>query len=135
MRDRQQGFSLIELLIAATILFMALAVAAESWSSFLLASEKSAKRVSLAPAVLALPAQIDERLKDERRDRFEEAGTLLGVTYEVKAVRLRAVGQTNVLGGGGPGDAPAPAAALWQVDVSLEQDGSAFSRRYLTLLP
>jgi prepilin-type N-terminal cleavage/methylation domain-containing protein len=135
MRDRQQGFSLIELLIAATILFMALAVATESWVSFLLASEKSAKRVSLAPAVLALPAQIDERLKDELRDRFEEAGTLLGVAYEVKAVRLRAVAQANVLGGGGPGDAPATAAALWQVDVSLEQDGTAFSRRYLTLLP
>lgn len=135
MRARQQGFSLIELLIAATILFMALAVATESWLSFLLASEKSAKRVSLAPAALALPAQVDEQLKDEPRDRYEDAGTLLGVAFEVKAVRLRSVSQVNVLGAGDASDAPAGEAALWQVEVRLEQDGSAFSRRYLTLLP
>jgi type II secretory pathway pseudopilin PulG len=132
---REGGFSLIELLVAATILFMALAVATESWLSFLLAAEKSGERVALAPAALALPSHVDERLKNAQRDRFEEAGTLLGVAYRVEARRLRSVSGQQAAGGSESDELPNTTASLWEVDVVLSKEGSAFSKRYLTLLP
>lgn len=82
---KRSGFTLVEVLIAATILFASLAVVSESYRASLLASDKASRVAeSLTPLPLIL-GHIQSRLLENPIDSVSGRGEVLGVSYEFEA--------------------------------------------------
>lgn len=86
---RSRGLTLVEVLIASTILFAALTVAAETYRTVLSSSQKAAVRVELLTPIPTIVLAIRQELRDNPRDRVEGAGEMLGVSFSFEAVTTR----------------------------------------------
>ena len=121
----QAGFTLVEVLIAATIMFTVLATAALSLRTALNASERASSTTELlAPLPWITPTIRDSLLENPAPERSGE-GTLFGVDYRYRAVMVRS-------------DPPPPRFdpdllefveypprfLLYDVELTLERDGA-----------
>jgi prepilin-type N-terminal cleavage/methylation domain-containing protein len=87
--NRARGFTLIEVLIAATILFMVLAVAGYSYQSSLLASRKAESLVALVTPLPMILETVRNDLREHPDAERSGQGTLLGVHYGFEAKTMR----------------------------------------------
>ena len=131
---RQCGFTLVEVLIAAVIMFMVLSTAALSLRTAAHASERAARTVELlAPLPWIVPVIREDLRNDPAAERSGE-GRLFGVDYRYRA---------NIVRLGAP---PArfdpdvadfvdygPRFALYDVELELERDGESTSFLYQEL--
>lgn len=86
---RQAGFTLLEVLIAATILFTVLAVATETYRNALLASSRAEGVVNLLTPLPLITASIRSQLRSNPVATLDGAAELLGVSYEWQATTAR----------------------------------------------
>ncbi len=86
---RVRGFTLIEVLIAAAILFTVLAVAAHAYRGALLASRKAEGFVRLVTPLPMIVASVRDELRREPDQRREGEAELLGVHYRFEATTAR----------------------------------------------
>lgn len=85
----QAGFTLLEVLIAATILFTVLAVATESYRNALLASARAEGLVTLLTPLPLITASIRSQLRSSPVEKLDGGAELLGVSYEWQATTAR----------------------------------------------
>ena len=81
----ERGFTLIEVLIAATILFTVLVVASESYRNALLASSKAQTVVEMLTPLPLVTASIRNQLRANPTERLQGEAELLGVQYRWQA--------------------------------------------------
>lgn len=86
---RQAGFTLLEVLIAATILFTVLAVATETYRSALLASGRAEGLVNLLTPLPLITSSIRNELRSNPVAQLEGGAALLGVDYQWQATTVR----------------------------------------------
>jgi prepilin-type N-terminal cleavage/methylation domain-containing protein len=86
---RQRGFTLLEVLIAATILFTALAVATETYRSNLLASSRAEALVTMLTPLPMITSSIRSQLRSNPVEKLDGGSELLGVRYEWEANTAR----------------------------------------------
>jgi prepilin-type N-terminal cleavage/methylation domain-containing protein len=87
--SRQRGFTLVEVLIAATILFTVIAVAAESYRAALLSSRRAEAVVAMLAPLPLVTAAVRSALRDDPAERREGAAEILGVQYRFEATTAR----------------------------------------------
>jgi hypothetical protein len=85
-----RGFTLLEVLIAASIFFASIVVIAESYRATLAAHKRSEAIVRMLTPVPLLMSRVENLLRENPKDLIEEEGTLLGVGYRLRASVLRA---------------------------------------------
>ena len=85
----QRGFTLIEVLIAATIMFVALAVAAETYRGALLASRRAETVVDMLTPLPLIAAAVASALRDDPAERRSGESEVLGVRYRFEATTAR----------------------------------------------
>lgn len=84
-----RGLTLVEVLIAATILFAALTIASESYRTALASSTRASTVVRILAPTPAIVSTIRQRLRDAPLERMQGGGEMLGVDYEFEAVSVR----------------------------------------------
>lgn len=84
-----RGFTLVEVLIAATILFMVIAAAAEGYRGALVASRKAESTVRLLAPLPLITSAIRDALRASVRESVAGGSELLGVRYEFEATTAR----------------------------------------------
>lgn len=89
MRSRERGFTLVEVLIAATILFIVIAAAADAYRSALLSSLRAESLVRLVTPLPLITSTVREALRADPRERRDGHGELLGVRYRWEAVTAK----------------------------------------------
>jgi prepilin-type N-terminal cleavage/methylation domain-containing protein len=87
--NRERGFTLIEVLIAATILFMVLATAGYSYQSSLLASRKAEGLIAILTPLPMILETVRNELRAHPDAESSGQGTLLGVHYGFEAKTVR----------------------------------------------
>ena len=85
----QRGFTLLEVLIAATILFTVLAVATETYRNSLLASSRAEGLVSMLTPLPLITSSIRSHLRSNPVEKLDGRSELLGVSYEWEATTIR----------------------------------------------
>ena len=122
-RAHQSGFSLIETLVAATIMFSVLVSAFLAFQASITASAKAETRIELLTSVPRVRVSVTEAIRGN--EELSGAGTLGGVSYEWKA---NAVTQGVALDLDAAGNTKSGFLErkfnLWRVAVRLEQDSS-----------
>jgi hypothetical protein len=88
-RDRHLGLTLIEVLIAATILFSTLVVLSESYRATLGADERATKLVELLTPVPMIVSSVRSELLANPNESHNGTGRLLGVDYRYEAKQVR----------------------------------------------
>ena len=86
---RQRGFTLLEVLIAATILFTVLAVATETYRNSLLASSRAQGLVTMLTPLPLITSAIRNQLRSNPVEKLDGRSELLGVGYEWEAITVR----------------------------------------------
>jgi prepilin-type N-terminal cleavage/methylation domain-containing protein len=87
--NRQRGFTLLEVLIAATILFTVLAVATETYRNALLASSRAQGLVAMLTPLPLITSAIRNQLRTNPLETGNGRSELLGVAYEWEATTVR----------------------------------------------
>ena len=87
--NRQRGFTLLEVLIAATILFTVLAVATETYRNSLLASGRAQGLVTMLTPLPLITSAIRNQLRSNPVEKLSGSSELLGVDYEWEAITVR----------------------------------------------
>ena len=131
---RQSGFTLVEVLIAAVIMFMVLATAALSLRTAAHASERAASTVELLTPLPWIVPVIREDLRNDPAAERSGEGRLFGVDYRFRANIVR-------LGAPPPRFDPdvadfvdyRPRFALYDVELELEREGESTSFLYQEL--
>jgi prepilin-type N-terminal cleavage/methylation domain-containing protein len=85
----ERGFTLVEVLIASTILFTVLAVASEAYRNALLASSKAQTLVEMLTPLPLMTSSIRNQLRTNPVERLQGEAELLGVQYRWEAVTAR----------------------------------------------
>ena len=135
MRGRKQrGFTLIEVLIAAVIMFTVLAVATMSLRSALHASERATRTTELLAPLSWITPTIRDNLRANPAPERSGEGIMFGVSYRFRATTVRF---------GAPPRRFDPDAAdfldyqprfrLYDVELELERDGETESFIYQEL--
>jgi Tfp pilus assembly protein PilV len=86
---RQAGFTLIEVLIAATLMFVVIAVATETYRGALLASRRAENVVGMLAPLPLIAAAVRSSLRDDPAERKRGASELMGVHYQFEATTAR----------------------------------------------
>jgi prepilin-type N-terminal cleavage/methylation domain-containing protein len=86
---RERGFTLLEVLIAATILFTVLAVATETYRNSLLASSRAEGMVKLLTPLPLVTSSIRSQLRSNPVETLSGGAELLGVNYSWQATTAR----------------------------------------------
>ena len=86
---RQRGFTLIEVLIAATILFVAIAVISETYRASMQASRRAESVTAMLAPLPLIVSAIRSTLRDDPAERREGESELLGVRYRFEASTAR----------------------------------------------
>lgn len=89
---KSRGLSLVEVLIAATILFAALAIFSDGYRSSLLAGQRAATAAELLTPMPVILGSIKADLFEKMTDELDGAGMVFGVsyTYSAKSVMFAA---------------------------------------------
>lgn len=87
--NRQRGFTLLEVLIAATILFTVMAVATETYRNSLLASSRAQGLVTMLTPLPLITSAIRNQLRSNPVEKLDGRSALLGVDYEWEATTVR----------------------------------------------
>ena len=87
--NRQRGFTLLEVLIAATILFTVLAVATETYRNSLRASSRAQGLVTMLTPLPLITSAIRNQLRSNPVEKLDGRSELLGVGYEWEAITVR----------------------------------------------
>jgi prepilin-type N-terminal cleavage/methylation domain-containing protein len=87
--NRQRGFTLLEVLIAATILFTVMAVATETYRNSLLASGRAQGLVTMLTPLPLITSAIRNQLRSNPVEKLSGSSELLGVGYEWEAITVR----------------------------------------------
>jgi len=87
--NRQRGFTLLEVLIAATILFTVMAVATETYRNSLLASGRAQGLVTMLTPLPLITSAIRNQLRSNPVEKLDGRAELLGVEYEWEATTVR----------------------------------------------
>jgi prepilin-type N-terminal cleavage/methylation domain-containing protein len=85
----QRGFTLVEVLIASTILFAVLGVASMSYRAALRASETAERTVAMLTPIPLITAAIRSELRSRPVETSAGRGEMLGVGYEWEATTSR----------------------------------------------
>ncbi len=121
---RVRGFTLVEVLVAAVIMFTVLATATLSLRTALHASERAARTAELLAPLPWITPTIREDLRANPAAERVGAGTMFGVEYRFRAVRVRAAAPPPRFD---PDAADfieyAPRFGLYDVDLELEREG------------
>lgn len=80
-----RAFTLVEVLIASTILFATITVISESYRASLMASEKATRTAQLLTPMPLIIGQIKNKLLQTPDERVQGRGSVLGVTFEFEA--------------------------------------------------
>lgn len=127
-RQRQRGFTLVEVLIAAVIMFTVLATATLSLRGAMTASERASRTTELLAPLPWITTTIRDNLREKVNDmatpEHSGEGVLFGVDYRFRAELVR-------LGAPPPRfDAVAadfieysPRFGLYDVELTLEREG------------
>lgn len=86
---RERGFTLLEVLIAATILFTVLAVATETYRNSLLASSRAEGIVALLTPLPLITSSIRSQLRSNPVEALTGGSEVLGVDYRWEAATVR----------------------------------------------
>jgi type II secretory pathway component PulJ len=89
LKANVRGLTLIEVLIAASILFAMLTVVSESYRASLMASSRADDTIQLLTPLPLITSAIRQRLNDSPSERVEGDGELLGVRYRFVADSLQ----------------------------------------------
>lgn len=124
--QNDSGFTLIEVMVAAVILFVALSFTAEIYSSSSLTSEKAIKVANRNQSIPIVIDTIKTQLRHKARNKTlnEHSGTVLvnGVSFEWQAKResydARALQLTDIT-------APSPQFSLFNITVQIHQEGNS----------
>jgi len=124
--QNDSGFTLIEVMIAAVILFVALSFTAEIYSSSSLTSEKAIEVANRNQSIPIVMDTIKTQLRHKARNKTlnEHSGTVLvnGVSFEWQAKResydARALQLTDIT-------APRPQFSLFNITVQINQEGNS----------
>jgi hypothetical protein len=87
--NRQAGFTLLEVLIAATVMFVVIAVAAETYRGALLASRRAENVVGMLAPLPLIVAAVRSSLRDDPVETKDGASELMGVRYRFEATTAR----------------------------------------------
>lgn len=82
---RQAGFTLIEVLISATILFTAITVISEGYRAAMLSSRRAETVAAMLTPVPLVVSAIRSALRDDPAERQEGASEIMGVKYRYEA--------------------------------------------------
>jgi len=82
---RQAGFTLIEVLIAATILFTAIAVISETYRTAMLSSRRADTVATMLTPVPLIVSAIRSTLRDDPAERRAGESEMMGVRYRYEA--------------------------------------------------
>lgn len=85
---KQIGMSLVEVLVASTILFIVLATVSDSYRTALSASRKATATAELLTPLPVIVATVKEQLFADFADRVVGEGVILGTTYRFSAKSL-----------------------------------------------
>lgn len=86
---RHSGFTLIEVMIAAVILFSVLSFASLAVKSARQSSESASETVTLYQPVPLIVDQIREVLQQQAAEQLQGAGAIFGVRYQWSAIRMQ----------------------------------------------
>ena len=89
MIRHRTGFTLVEVLIAAVILFATITVVAESYRTSLAASLRATITAELLTPLPLITTTIRNELRERPEERLNGEGELLGVRYRFEAVSVR----------------------------------------------
>jgi hypothetical protein len=122
--SRQAGLTLIEVLIAATLMFAVIAVATETYRGALLASRRAENVVGMLAPLPLITAAVRSSLRDDPAESKEGANELMGVRYKFKATTARfgSPPQQFSADAGGPTQYP-PRFRLYDVRLTLRYQG------------
>lgn len=138
IRQKQLGFTLIEVLIAAVIMFTVLATATLSFRSALTASERASRTTELLAPLPWITSTIRDRLRDRVLEsptpEYSGDGAIFGVDYQFDAELVRFAPPPPRF----DVDARefvkyAPRFGLYDVQLTLERDGETSSFIYQEL--
>jgi hypothetical protein len=85
MGNHSRGLTLIEVLIASTILFVAITVVSETYRASLAASDRSDRFIRLVTPMPLITSSIRDVLRTEVQPRVVGGGRILGVDYQFEA--------------------------------------------------
>lgn len=88
-RPRQRGFTLIEVLIASTILFASLVVISESYRASMASSRKADALARMLTPLPLIVSNIRNALRENPIEQQAGQGDMLGVHYEFQAKTVR----------------------------------------------
>lgn len=88
-RRRLGGFTLIEVLIAATILFASITVISESYRASLVASDKASRTAAMLTPMPLIVGHVKNRLLETPDERVWGNGEVLGVGFDFEATSVR----------------------------------------------
>lgn len=80
------GFTLVEVLIAATILFTALTVISEAYRASMASSRRAEVVVRLLSPLPFIVQSIGQRLRENPQERLEGRGEIFSVVYKFSAI-------------------------------------------------
>jgi prepilin-type N-terminal cleavage/methylation domain-containing protein len=89
MRVRSTGFTLVEVLIASVILFAAITIAADTYRTHLITTEKATATAKMLTPLPLIVGTIRNDLQQSPTESLEGRGELLGVRYDYRADTLQ----------------------------------------------
>jgi len=89
MIARSRGFTLVEVLIASVILFAAITIAADTYRTHLITTEKATATAKMLSPLPLIVGTIRNDLLQSPVESLQGGGELLGVRYEYRATTLR----------------------------------------------
>jgi prepilin-type N-terminal cleavage/methylation domain-containing protein len=85
----QAGFTLVEVLVAATILFFVIAAAADAYRTALASSARAEATVRMLVPLPLITASVREAIREKAGRPVQGRASLLGVAYEFDATSIR----------------------------------------------
>ena len=138
MTRDDQGFTLVEALIAATIFFASIAVVSEAYRASVAASRRAQALATMVSPLPLLVAQTAEHLRAApANERFVDHGVVMGVEFVVTAQAASSVAPAEKLDvESGARVRYAPRFKLFDVEIKLSVAGQhrTFKYRELTWL-
>ncbi len=124
--NKQQGFTLVEVLIAAVILFSALAIVADLYKASSFTANKVTNKANFYQAttnvISTIKADIHQRVQERKSPEFTGSFSSGGIDYEWQAVRTSFKSRVRTLE-----DVIEPPAqfGLYEVNVTASREQSA----------